>query len=891
MSTRKPEDFSNEIASHIEQEALRLMERGVPQVQAWAEARRTFGNTTTAVERFYEASRWVWLDAFWRDVRQSARNLWRSPAFSAIAILSLALGIGVNTAAFSLVDAVLLKTLPVRDPEQLRVINFLRTDEAPIRSHSGFNYKDDSGRFRGSSFSYNGFLALQKAPELESVVGFAGTVLSVVVGESTDSANGQFVSGNFFQGLGVTALRGRALEPSDEQPGAPAVAVVTYRFWERRMGLDPNAIGKTVSMNRIPVAIVGILPAGFQGLVVGGAQEVFLPLAQFPRYDKQTDLSANFRWWVMAFGRVKPGVSDAAVEGSLSNALAAQTETYAPGKRATGIVVSPGAYGVNSFFRRTNMRYVWALTATASLILLICCVNLANLLLSRSAHRGREIAVRLSIGASRWGVVRHLLTESALLAVTGGLLGVVIARPVLAVLMRFLAGQETLSLDARVDERALLFAFGVSLATALLFGTLPALRASRVDVYPTLKDGSAGGRNTARTPISRILVVTQVALSMLMLIGAGLLTRTFVRLMSTDLGFKTDHLLTFQVDPTRSGYEGPRARQVLATLRQQFESLPGVSSVALSHLGLIQGSSTTSDDLYIPDAAKPGNAWMLFCSDSFLSTMKIPLLAGRDLEPGDTTGAEMVAVVNETFVKHNLQGQYPLGKLFYDGPGPNGGRPDSPPIRIVGVVRDAHYTGIRDEVPPTVYMPYLQQPRLRQMTFIVGTPADPDSLVAPVRAAVASVDRALPVTQMQSQQETIAQSVSREQILAMLASGFGILAAALAAIGLYGVMAYTVSRRTSEFGIRMALGATRVNVQWLTLRGSLWMVGIGLILGIGAGLALMKFLQSFLYQVEPTDAVSFAGAAALMVIAGALAAWLPARRASNVDPLSALRHE
>lgn len=889
---RLEEELDRELRYHVERRTLELMAEGMDAREAARRARLEFGGSDVIKEECRDARGTRWLEDLAQDVRHGLRVLGRSPAFTAVAILSLALGIGANTAAFSLIDAVLLKPLPVREPEQLRILNYAVTNDTPINSHSGYNNRDESGRRISSSFSYDGFRSLQSVHEFESVVGFTGNELIVRTGDANDTASAQFVSGNYFDGLGVQAVRGRALTEADDRPGAPAVAAITEYFWRQRLGLREDAIGQTIYVNQIPITIVGVLPRGFHGLTAGRAQDVFLPLSLMPQMKLDWLNTADpYTWFVQAFGRLRPGVSETAAAAAIQSVLTAQIATYAPEKPTPEIVLNPGSQGVSGLFLFGALPAIWMLTAASALVLIICCVNLANLLLGRGAARSREIAVRLSIGASRWRIMRHLLTESGLLVLAGSALGLMLAGPLLNLFLRYLSGQSTLSLDARLDERALLFTFAICVAAALFFGTLPAWKLARVPVVSALKENQGGGHLIARSPISRGLVVVQVALSMLLLTGAAMLARTFTNLSTSDLGFAADHLLLFHTDPARAGYEGPNVAAAFARIRESLEALPGVDSVALSQGSLLQGSSSTGS-VHIPVVNNDNaRAWFIYCSDSFTRTMGIPLIAGRALNFSDTASSERVAVVSEEFIRSNMPGVDPLGQIIYIKNGPSPGVPKTPPIRIVGIVRNAAYASIREETRPTMYLPYTQVDWRRGMTFLVRTRGNPLSLAGPVRAALASIDPELPVVGMRTQEEQVALSLGREQLLAWLSSGFGILAAALAAIGLYGVMAYTVSRRTQEFGIRLALGATHAHVQWITLRASVWMIGIGLAVGAGAALILTKYLESILYRVTSRDTTSFAAAAALMIAAGILAAWIPARRAARVDPMTALRQE
>jgi predicted permease len=589
-------------------------------------------------------------------------------------------------------------------------------------------------------------------------------------------------------------------------------------------------------------------------------------------------------WWVQMFGRVRPGTSDQAAAAALKATLGHTIEQFAKNAEVPTVLLRPGARGVG-LFRESVASVLAILSAVVGLILLIACTNLANLLVARSAARGREIAFRLSIGAGVGRLIRQLLTESLLLAGAGGLLGMLLARPLLELMLGFAgAGRyNTPALDARIDLRTLAFTAGVSLFAGLLFGLLPAWRAIRVNLAPTLKSGGTAGMGASpRLRLSHVLVSVQVGVSLLLLVGAGLFVRTLRQLSAVDLGFRAENVLTFQTDPSRNGYEGRPLADIYARLRENIDAIPGVDSVGMSQHGLMQGveSNTSVHAPGFQPTDRKGDALLLRCSASFLSTMQIPLLLGRTLTLTDERTSQQVAVVNQSFVDRFFPGVNPLGRTFYLGE-----QPGAEIRQVIGIVKDAHYTGVRDGVQPTVYLPYTQSlTGLHQMTFVIRTVLPPLAIASAVRRVVAETDRAIPVAELKTEQQQIAESIGTERLFAGLVSAFAGIAALLAAIGLYGVMAYAVTRRTVEIGIRLALGAHRSAVQWMVLRQSLWMVALGLAIGIPASLTLTRFVQKTLYGIQPTDPPSFAAAIILMIAVGAAAAWIPARRAARETP-------
>jgi predicted permease len=888
---RKQSDFNSEIEAHLDLEADELAEEGANPGDAKYHARRAFGNVTASEERFYEASRWVWLEQFWQDLRYGIRMLRHSPAFTLVAVLSLALGIGANTAVFSLVDALMLKSLPVRAPSELRILTWVHGDKEPDISHSSYNTQDSvTGQNVSGSFSYAAYQQFRNTvPQFSDLVAYAPNQFTVTAEGASDFANGQFVSGNYFTGLGTRTLIGRPILPEDDAPGRPGVVVLTYRYWEKRFVLDPAVVGRTITLNNRPVTVLGVTERAFQGLYSWEAVDLFVPLAMDAEIGpKFYSLTQPDNWWVQIFGRLRPGASDHSAAAALKATLGHTVEQFAKTAVSPAVLLRPGDRGVG-MLRESVSESLAILGGVVILILLIACTNLANLLVARSATRGREIAVRLSMGAGVGRLIRQLFTESLLLAGVGGLLGLILAWPLLQVLQRFVTTgrYDTPDLDARIDPRTLAFTAGASLLAGLFFGLLPAWRATRVNLAPTLKGTETSG-SSPQLRMTRLLVSVQVGLSLLVLVGAGLFVRTLLQLSAVDLGFRAEHVLTFQTDPSRNGYEGLRLVDLYARMSENLAAIPGVESVSMTDSGLMQG--VESDDWVQVPGARPSQraiALLLRCSASFLATMRIPVILGRDLTMADERATQGLAVVNQSFVKQFFPGANPVGKTFYLGEAPR-----LETIQVVGVAKDAHYTRVRSGVQPTFYLPYAHDLKyLSRMTFEIRTALPPLAIAGAVRRVVAGIDSAIPVAQMKTEEQQIAESIGTERLFAGLVSAFGVVAALLAAIGLYGVMAYAVARRTVEIGIRLALGARRATVQWLILRQSLWMVALGLAIGIPAALGLTRFVQAKLYGVQPTDPVSFVAAALAITAVGAVAAWIPARRAARVDPIQALRNE
>jgi len=875
-------DLDDELAFHLAMREEKNRRAGVTE-----SARRSFGNPELVKQDLRDQWTFRAVENFWSDLRYAARMLRRSPGFTLVAVLSLAIGIGGNTAIFSVVDAILLKSLPVQNPEELRIV--LSRGRPPAQTFDGYSSNDVWSSFPHPI--YQEFV--RSVPQFSDLMGFASTTVTVIAGAQSHYADAEFVTGNFFSGLGLRVLAGRTLTPEDDRAAAPA-AVISYRYWERHLGLEPEAVGRTIFINGRPVTIVGIAPRAFLGVRPGRAPDLFLPMALVGVFgNKWHELQNADTSWVQIMGRLRPGASNKEAMAALGTVMqrvsvADERKSGRKGKPWRP-VLQDGAGGIQ-LLREQALPALLVLSSVVGLVLMIACANLANLLLARGVARRREIAVRLSIGAGRGHLIRQLLTESLLLASLGAGLGLALAAPLSKFVVSVAGGGEIVG--ARLDWRALLFTLAVALATALLFGLLPAFRATRVDLTPALKDGSTGAlRGSPQLPVSRLLIAGQVALSTLLLTGAGLFVRTLVNLSSIDPGFQAQRLLLFDVDGSRSGYLGDKLVALYERIRENVAAIPGVQAATLSNHALISGS-ISNDNLTIPgykgrDGRSP-MTYLMRAGSHFLTTLEIPLIAGRDLDDQDRPKAPQVAVVNQTFARNYFAGQSPVGRMFYFGDAKNPNPEDR--IEIVGVCKDAKYAHLRDETPPTVYLSYLQSPAsIWGMTFELRTGLPPMAIASAVQRAVAEIDRNVPVAEMRTQEEQIRITLGTERMFARVVGSFGVIAALLAAIGLYGVMAYTVARRTNEIGIRLALGAGRGNVQWMVLRESLWMVAAGLLIGIPAALALTRLMKSLLFDVSPADPVTYIAVSTALIVAAALASYLPARRATRIDPAEALR--
>jgi len=858
------------------------------------------------------------METLFNDIRYAIRSLLKRPGFTAIAVITLALGIGANTALFSVLDTVLLKKLPVTDPDRLVLFNSVSNAQFTPGSHTGTNRRDpQTGLTTRSSFPYQTLVRLRgQRGECSDIAAFGFLALNVNADGLADVAMAQAVSGNYYQVLGVPAFLGRTLTDADDSLAASPVAVISHRYWQKRFGGN-DVVGKQINLNNVAFTIAGVAPPGFEGAMdVGSTLEVAIPLAWEPQVSgDRSSMKGAGDWWLRLMGRLKPGATieqaRASLEVAFQQSALEHREARQAQRRATGreliralepkdyphlgaISGSQGEMNGREFFAKP-LRLLFGVVA---LVLLIACANVANLLLVRASARQKEIAVRLAMGASRWRLIRQLLTESVVLAMLGGGLGVLTALWIKDSLLGVSewAGREMISLSPRLDLRVLAFTFGLSFLTGIVFGLVPALRATRLDLTPALKDSGRSSSFASRSLLSKSLVVAQVSLSLLLLIGAGLLVRTLINLQRVETGFNERNLLLFSVDPSLLGYKDDRLRALYLQMFEHIEAVPGVRSVTFSRLPLLSHASSAGTfdrpgAKAAPDGTVPptGEVYYHNVRENFFATMEIPLLLGRTFTAQDDLHAPKVVVVNQTFAREYFPDENPIGKRFsFDV-----AKPD--PIEIIGLVKDAKYTSQREETPATMYRSWLQTPGATDsMTFEVRTAGDPKRFVATIREAVRSVEANLPLNNIKTQIEQADETLAMERLFAKLMSLFGVLAQQLASIGLYGVMAYSVSRRTQEIGIRMALGADRARVMKMILRQGLTLTLIGVALGAAGAYVLTKYLESLtsmLFGVKPRDPLTFGAAVALLTFVALVACFIPARRATKVDPVEALRYE
>ena len=826
------------------------------------------------------------MDALLRDTRYAFRTLGRTPGFTFVVILMLALGIGSNTAIFSLLDQLLYRPLPVHDPGSLVRIE----GPGPFRGRS----------FESNTFSYPMYRDLRDSSEVfSSTFARFGTASTLVVDGQSERVQSEIVTGNFFEALGVQPVVGRLFSGADEQtPGGHPVVVLSHGFWQRRFSADPAVVGKSISVNGQPMTIVGVSPLGFHGIVRADSFDIAVPImmkqVMTPTWN---DLDNRRSRWLTVMARLKPGVTidqalaqmnvvykqaNAGEIAAMEGGSASFRERYL----AKNLLIVPGGRGAGGDNRLASS--MLTMMAMVGFVLLIACANIANLILARSAARRREVAVRLALGASRGTLVRQQLVESLVLSLAGGAAGigvaVVCAQGVMAMLP---SGDGVNSISAVPDGRVLLFALGVSILTAILFGLGPALSAGRSAVVTALKDeGGAVMSGKGQMRVRKGLVVAQVALSMLLVAAGGLFARSLQNLRQFDPGFESDGLVQFTVEPALNGYAPARTQELLARIRQDAVRVPGVRSSSMAIIELMAGnlwSWTTAVEGYQSKEGEDMNPETNAIGPDFFKTLGVQVVAGREFADTDREGALQVAVVNETFQKYFFGNESAVGHRLTMG--------GEQPREIIGVVRDMKTVGVKDDINRALYLPIAQQKEVDGASFYVRTAGEAATPGAAIRDMVRAIDPTLPIFSLQTMEARMSDSLFTDRLLATLSTAFAVLATLLAAVGLYGVMSYAVARRRKEIGVRMALGATAGAVQRMVLNEISLMAAIGIVIGLVAAIALGRLVRTALFGMSPLDPVALAGAVVLLSVVVFFAGWVPARKASRVEPLRALRTE
>jgi predicted permease len=932
-NNRAEEELAREVASHLRLLADDFERRGMSPEEARLAAKRAYGGVEQAKQAHRDERSLLWIEQTVQDLRYALRTLARAPGFAAVAILTLALGIGANTAIFSVIDAVMLRGVPGEDPQRLEIFSWNSHHDPKVSAHSDYGDCDDKDGARDCSFSVSFYKALRsQAKTFSGVTAFAGPLDVGFSGNGPASiARGEYVSGDYFSTVGTNTIVGRPLGSADDVPTATPAIVLDYGYWQRAFSADRSVVGRTVRLNGVDAVIAGVAEPGFTSLTPGKSQDFFIPLSlakrvQSEQWGKQDRLSDPASWWVVVAGRLKPGISieQAQAEATTlfhAEVLHAAKPIFSEGD-APALRLSPAREALNGESSEIAAMLELIMTAVG-FVLVIACANVAGLILARSANRQKELAMRQALGAGRARIARQLLTESLVLAITGGALGILVAVWGVYALIRLISSSldQPFPFVIAPDWRVLAFTGGVTLATGILCGFAPSFRGARADLTPWLTENassisggaSQGGR---RFRASDALVVAQVALSVVVLVGAGLLARTLHKLGTLDPGFDAHNVLLFGINPSLAGYTDRQTAQLYRELQGRFTSLPGVMSASYSEDALLSGS-WSAGDVHL-DGAPPktnANTATLRVGLDFFRTMRIPVLSGRVFAPADFASAEATnagvtaaeyadasgnpstaaqrkaepqpasvpVLVNQAFARKYFPNQNPVGRHMGNEPatGPQ------PGYLIVGIVGDTKYSRLRRDVAPTMFLPQVG----KSAHFELRTVGDPAALVKQVRAIVAQADNNLPLFDVRTQTQQIEQMLYQERLMAHLSSFFAFLALLLACIGLYGLLSYEVARRTRELGIRMALGAQRRELMRLVVRRGLLLALAGAVIGIGIAMAVTRLMAAMLYSVRPYDPATFAGVCILLVLVALGACSIPARRAMQVNPMVALREE
>jgi predicted permease len=897
---RTGHELEDEIEMHIQMLMDRFILQGMETDEARAAARRQFGNTTLLKERHNEQRSISIFVTLWRDLHFGLRQLQRNPLLAFVAITSLALGIGANTAIFTAAKRVLFDTLPVASPHHLRLLTWVSGREQPVPPVWGDVGPNATGGLTGNGFSYPVLEEMRKRTDaVQGLIAFKDAPMTLTSDGHSEMINGELISGNGFQSLGVEAEMGRTLAAIDDlAPGSGPVAVLSDGYWTQRFARSPLVLGKAISLNGVPVTIVGVISGRFAGLQMGSSMQIFVPLTMQPlilprAQNESVSLLDNPQsWWVQILVRLRPEVSDARAQAELDATLRQAARPVLKRTRDLDrfhLQLEPGDRGLD-YLRGEYARPSYVLLALAGLVLLLACLNLANLLLARSATRQRELSTRLALGASRGSILRQMLTESVLLAGLGGVAGLLLGylgRNLIPKLLTNSSQPETV--QVQFDWRVLLFTLGISFATGVLFGLAPAWEATRAAAHAGLRD--SGGATASRHTLwfDKCLVVGQLALSAILLTGAGLFVHTLVNLSRIPLGFESKHLLLFRLRLPRVRYTDAQMTNFFKQLEEKLATLPGVRSVTVSNIGII-GDGHSGATLHVlgrPKENDPARVQTNAVGADFFETLGIQVLQGRAFNRHDTSTSPKVAVVNRALTQQFFPNENPIGKTFETDPEDVEG-----PIQIVGVAADTRYADLRSETPPTFYVPYVQEvDGPSRMMVEIRTVGNPSTVLLEVRGALESYDRDLPMVDVRTMEDQVRSTLVDERALAQLAGGFSVLALALASIGIYGIMAYTVNTRTGEIGLRIALGARTSHVLSRVLREAFWLTSAGIVIGLIAALWLAQFIRVMLYGLGDTDALSVGGTAMLLVFVSLVAAFAPARRASRIDPVRALRHD
>jgi predicted permease len=880
-------ELDEEIQADFALEIQQRVEAGTTPEEAEFAARRNFGNVTQVKEITRSMWRYNQLETLAQDLKYAVRGMRRTPLFTIAAILSLAFGIGANTAVFSLLDQVILQALPVKHSEQLVLV--------------ALRGKQYGGSWGADHISYPVYEAFRDRNQV-----FSGMfcryplAITLVTGNHTERVDAELVSGSYFPVLGVGAALGRTLTPEDDRiPGGHPVAMLSYGFWQTRFASDPAILGKTLAINGYTFTVIGVAARDFDGVELGYQPQLFIPMMMQGQVTRYWDaLHVHYDSWITAFGRLKPGMNakqaNTALEPLLRSILEQEIaepwfRTYSESDRRlylrTVMDVQAASHGWSSL-RQKMQAPLWILIGLTGTVLLLACANVANLLLARATSRRQEIAVRVAIGAGRRRIILQMLMESLLLSVFGALIGLGLAFAADRFLLALYfsgdaAGQFAIS--ANPDLRVLAFTICLTLLTTVLFGLAPAIQSSHADLSLSLRDRATTANGSVL--VRKLLVSGQIALSLFLVVGAGLFLRSLANLRSQGPGFSTGRLLAFSVDPSLGGYDDRASFDFYRRLTENLQATPGVNAVGAATVGILENGQWqygVSVEGYVNDSGQVPESNFNMVSSGYLATLGVPLLAGRGLTAQDT---HSVCLINETFARKYFAGRNPLGWHVGTGIGTAAGS------EVVGIVKDFRYRNLRDNIPAQVFYPYLAATHLRGMTIYIRSRLSPDQMMKQARKTVRQIDPNIPVFDMRTIDETIDRTLTTERLVSSLSTLFGGLATLLALIGLYGVLAYTVARRTREIGVRMALGAVPRDVIWMVMREVLILVAVGVAAGVSISLALGSLARSQLYGLEAHDPFTLVSVVTALSLAAGLAGAVPALRASRVDPTTALRHD
>jgi predicted permease len=888
-------EFDSEMQIHLQLLTERFIRQGMGPDDADSAARRQFGNTTLLRQRHRESRTFLSFSSVFQDVRYGLRVLGKSPGFTTIAAASLALAIGANTTIFSLAKSLLYDRLQVAHADQLRMLRWAEDQHSAVnRMWGDFEPAPDGAGMLGSVFSYPVFQQLRAHNQvMQDLFAYKEDSMNATLRGNAQRASVAMVSGNFYAGMGTQPQVGRGIQQSDDEtPGAGAVAVISERVWERDFGRSPAVLGQTITVNQVQLTIVGVNSRGFTGAKnVQVSPDIFVPLSMQPLINPKGKNASLLNdpelWWLNIVGRAKPGAPDAQAQAALDVELAAATRatiTVKSGETVPRLVLADGSRGLG-FAAHMFRKPVYVLLTMTGFVLILACANIANLLLARGPQRQREMSIRLALGAGRVRVLRQLLTESVLLAGIGGAGGLLLGYLGRNTIPWLVSSGWRSTFNAPMDWGVFAFAAVVTLMTGMIFGLAPAWLAARSEVSSSLKESALTTTRRRKGLGGKAIVGFQIALSTLLVVGAGLFLRTLWALDSVDVGFRTDHLILFEVNPPMKRYGPGKDVQLHQRLERGFAAIPGVEGVTASSSTYIANDINNSDFLAEgedPAAQQRDPEDMNAVGNTFFATMGIPIISGRSFGPQDTGTSEKVGIINQALAKERFPGMNPVGKRFKTG---------DDWVRVVGVCGDNRFMNLRDVPPPQFFIPWVQQPDVGRLTYAVRSELDLGVLAPALRRVAQQADRDLPLAELRTQREQIDENMQTERLFGALTAGFGVLALALACVGIYGVMAYAVANRRNEIGIRMALGAQPGQVGWMILWESTSLAIVGIIAGVVAALGLTRLVKTMLYGIQPWEPATLGSGVVILLAVALAASWIPARRAAGVQPMEALRRE